>query len=119
MRKNYFFFSLPLILSALLSQSYSFINSMMIGEYLGSKAFAATAVTSLFLGFVNTFLTGYHQGTSIYFSILFGKNENGKMLFCFRENVFCLGYFYVIFREYRSILKKDISSIQRRLRRKT
>ncbi len=86
MQKNYFFFALPLIFSALLSQSYGFINSMMIGEYLGSTAFAATAVTTLFLTFVNTFLTGYHQGSSIYFSVLFGKNENGKMLNAIKSN---------------------------------
>ena len=86
MRKNYFSFALPLIFSALLSQSYGFINSMMIGEYLGSTAFAATAVTTLFLTFVNTFLTGYHQGSSIYFSVLFGKNENGKMLNAIKSN---------------------------------
>ena len=47
MRKKYLLFAIPLILSALLSQSYNFVNSMMIGKFIGSEAFAATAVIKL------------------------------------------------------------------------
>lgn len=80
MRKKYLLFAIPLILSALLSQSYSFINSMMIGKLLGSEAFAATAVTAQLIDFLSSIFWGYLAGIGIYASVLFGRNEYQKML---------------------------------------
>lgn len=80
LRKNYLLFALPLILSSLLSQSYTVINSMMIGKFLGSEAFAATAVTSQLIDFLNSIFFGYLTGIGIYVSVLFGKGAYEKML---------------------------------------
>ena len=60
MRKKYLLFAIPLILSALLSQSYNFVNSMMIGKFIGSEAFAATAVTAELINLLD--------GHSIYYA---------------------------------------------------
>lgn len=78
-QKNYLFFAVPLILSAVLSQSYNLINSMMIGKFLGSDAFAATAVTAQLLELINSIFFGYLTGIGIYVSVLYGKNEFEKM----------------------------------------
>lgn len=86
MRKKYFWFAVPLILSALLSQSYNLINSFMIGKFIGSDAFAATAVTAQLLEFINSVFFGYLTGIGIYVSILFGKNEYQKMLNVIKTN---------------------------------
>ena len=80
MRKKFFLFALPLILSALLSQSYSFVNSMMIGKFIGIDAFAATAVTADLIQLLNSIFFGYLSGVGIYSSVLFGKNDYEKML---------------------------------------
>ena len=80
MRKKYLLFAIPLILSSLLLQSYNFVNSMMIGKYLGSEAFAATAVTAELIEFLNSIFFGYLTGIGIYVSVLFGKSEYDKML---------------------------------------
>lgn len=79
-RKNYLLFAIPLILSALLSQSYSFVNSMMIGEFIGSEAFSATAVTAELVELLNSIFFGYLTGIGIYVSVLFGKGDYEKML---------------------------------------
>ena len=79
-RKKYLLFAIPLILSALLSQSYSVINSMMVGKFIGSEAFAATAVTQQFTELVNSLFFGYLTGIGIYVSVLFGKGDYAKML---------------------------------------
>lgn len=78
-QKKYVLFAVPLILSALLSQSYNFINSMMIGKLLGSEAFAASAVTAQLVDFLGSMFWGYLAGVGIYASVLFGRNENEKM----------------------------------------
>ena len=80
MRKNYLLFAIPLILSALLSQSYSFINSMLIGKFIGSDAFAATASTAQLVDFINSIFWGYLTGVGIYISVLFGRNDYKRML---------------------------------------
>ena len=86
MRKNYLLFAIPLILSALLSQSYSFVNSMMIGNFIGSEAFAATAVTAELIELLNSVFFGYLTGIGIYVSVLYGKSEYEKMLNVIKVN---------------------------------
>ncbi len=80
MRKKYFLFAVPLILSTLLARSYNIINSMMIGEFIGSEAFAATAVTAQLIEFIDSIFYGYLTGVGIYVSVLFGKSEYKRML---------------------------------------
>lgn len=95
MRKKYFLFAVPLILSALLSQSYNFINSMMIGNFLGSEAFAATAVTAQLIEFINSIFFGYLTGVGIYVSVLFGKNEPERMYNVIKLNFFITSLFAI------------------------
>lgn len=87
MRRNYFFYALPLILSALLAQSYGFINSIMIGKFIGSTAFAATAVSSQFTTAIESVFWGYLTGIGIYISVLFGQNERKRMLGIIKFNL--------------------------------
>ncbi len=86
MRKKYLLFAIPLILSSLLSQSYGIVNSMMIGNFVGSHAFAATATTSQLLDFIDAIFWGYLTGVAIYVSHLFGKDEHQKMLNVIKVN---------------------------------
>ena len=79
MRKKYFLFAVPLILSTLLSRSYGVLNGMMIGEFIDSEAFAATAATERFIDFIASAFYGYLTGVGIYVSVLFGKSEYEKM----------------------------------------
>ena len=79
-RKKYLLFAIPCILAGLLSQSYSIVNSMMIGKFIGSEAFAATAVTAQLLDFINSVFYGYLTGIGIYVSVLFGKGDYEKMV---------------------------------------
>ena len=95
MRKKYLLFAIPLILSSLLSQSYSFVNSMMIGKFIGSEAFAATAVTAELIELLNSIFFGYLTGIGIYVSVLFGKNEYEKMLNAIKVN-FAISLFFAI-----------------------
>lgn len=84
--KKYLLFAIPLILSGLLSQSYSVINSMMISKFIGSEAFAATAVTAQLISFINSIFIGYLTGIGIYVSVLWGKGDHQKMLNVIKVN---------------------------------
>ncbi|MBE6760847.1 MAG: MATE family efflux transporter [Ruminococcaceae bacterium] len=95
MRKKYLLFAIPLILSAMLSQSYTFVNSMLIGRFLGSEAFAAMAVTAELIEFFNSIFFGYLTGVGIYVSVLFGRNEKEKLLNVIKMNFFITTVFAV------------------------
>ena len=97
MRKKYLMFAIPLILSALLSQSYHFINSIMIGKFVGSEAFAATAATAQLIEFIDSIFYGYLTGVGIYVSVLFGKNEYKRMLNVIKLNFLISSAVAIIF----------------------
>ncbi len=86
MKKNYLLYAIPLILSAIMTQSYNLVNSMMIGKFIGSEAFAATAVTAQFIQAIEAVFWGYLTGIGIYVSVLFGKNEYQKMFSIIKVN---------------------------------
>ncbi len=111
MRKKYLLFAIPLILSALLSQSYNFINSMMIGKFIGSEAFAATAVTAELIEFLNSIFFGYLTGVGIYVSVLFGKSEYEKMLNTIKVNFLISSVFAIIISIGCSVFCKQIFDI--------
>lgn len=86
MRKKYLIYAIPLILSSLLTQSYQLINSMMIGKFIGSHAFAATSSTGPFIEFIDSLFWGYLTGVSIYVAKLFGKGDYKRMLNVIKMN---------------------------------
>lgn len=86
MRKKYLMYAIPLILSSLLTQSYQLINSMMIGKFIGSHAFAATSSTGPLIELIDSLFWGYLTGVSIYAAILFGKGDCKKLLNVIKMN---------------------------------
>ena len=111
MRKKYLLFAIPLILSALLIQSYNFVNSMMIGKFIGSDAFAATAVTTELIELLNSIFFGYLTGIGIYVSVLFGKNEYEKMLNVIKVNFLFSSVFAIFISLVCNIFCKQIFDI--------
>lgn len=111
MRKKYLLFAIPLILSALLSQSYNFVNSMMIGKFIGSEAFAATAVTAELIELLNSIFFGYLTGIGIYVSVLFGRSEYDKMLNVIKINFLFATVFAIIISLVCNIFCKQIFAV--------
>ena len=48
-RRNFFIFAFPLILTALFSQAYSIINTIMAGKLIGDNAISAIGSTAPFV----------------------------------------------------------------------
>lgn len=108
MRKKYLYFSIPLIASALLSQSYSFINSVMVGKFLGSQAFASVAVTASFVQMIESAFWGYLAGVCVYISLLFGKNEMQKLARVVKANFIFTSVLAVLIGLLCNIFHKEI-----------
>ena len=78
-RRNFFAFALPLILTAFLSQAHTIIDTIMAGMLIGDSAISATGSTAPFVTLISSMCWGYGTGFSIYATILFGKGDYRKM----------------------------------------
>ena len=94
-RKNFFVYALPLVLTTLLSQAYSFINSAMAGYLIGDDAFAAIGCISPFSTFISSMYWGYGTGFCVYVAILFGRGDYPKMLNVIKANLLISSLFII------------------------
>lgn len=66
---------LPLILGNILQQFYNTIDSMIVGRYVGSTAFAAVGVAGSVMNLFLFMLSGGCSGISVVFAELFGQQQ--------------------------------------------
>ncbi|HHU06688.1 MAG TPA: MATE family efflux transporter [Clostridiales bacterium] len=72
-------FSLPLILGNVFQQLYNMMDSIIVGNYVGSDALAAVGASSTLTMLFVALATGGSIGASIVISQLFGAREYGRM----------------------------------------
>ena len=106
-RRNFFRFALPLILTAFLSQAHTIIDTIMAGVLIGDSAISATGSTAPFVTLISSMCWGYGTGFSIYATILFGKGDYNKMYNVVKLNfilstaaVFLISVLCIIFHEF-------------------
>lgn len=79
-------FSLPLILSGLLQQLYSWADAFIVGNAQGEAALAAIGATTSLFSLFTMLVTGFSSGVSILSAQLYGRGEHDaqrKILFSF------------------------------------
>ena len=67
-------FSLPLVLSAFFQQLYSFVDSIIVGRFIGTDALAAVNLT----GSINWVIMGITMGSALGFCIPFAQSVGAK-----------------------------------------
>lgn len=77
--KSLLLFSLPMILGNLLQQLYNVVDTLIVGQYLGSKALAAVGSSFTLMTFLNSIILGLCMGSGVLFSMLYGAKEIKKM----------------------------------------
>lgn len=69
-------FSIPVLMGNLFQQFYNMVDTIIVGQYLGSKALAAVGSTGCIMFLVLGFANGIAQGFGVMASHAFGaKNE--------------------------------------------
>lgn len=79
-------FSVPLILSGLLQQLYSWADAFIVGNAQGEAALAAIGATTSLFSLFTMLVTGFTSGVSILSAQVYGKGDRGaqkKILFSF------------------------------------
>lgn len=73
--KRMIFFALPLLLGNLFQQLYNTVDSLIVGNYLGSSALAAVSSSGSLIFMLIGFLTGISSGAGVVVSRYFGAED--------------------------------------------
>ncbi len=73
--KTFLLFAIPAVLAGLLSQAYSLIDSIIIGQFLGTNGLAAIGCTAGFISMLDSVFWGFGTGCGIYVAMLFGSGR--------------------------------------------
>ena len=73
--KNFILFAIPMVLSGMLSQAQSTINTVVAGQYLGDGGLAAIGASSPLITFISAVCWGAGNGFSVHFANLFGAKR--------------------------------------------
>ncbi|MBQ7786490.1 MAG: MATE family efflux transporter [Clostridia bacterium] len=79
-------FSIPLVLSGLLQQLYSWADAFIVGNAYGETALAAIGATTSLFNLFNILITGFSSGVSILCAQVYGEGERSalkRVLFSF------------------------------------
>lgn len=88
--KNFLLFSVPAILSAILSQSYSVINTAVVGKALGDLGLAAIGATTSLVTVISSVIWGLITGIAVYISSLFGAGKYRQMANAIKTNIWLI-----------------------------
>ncbi|WP_317367220.1 MATE family efflux transporter [uncultured Tyzzerella sp.] len=73
--KGMFFFTLPILLGNLFQQLYNTVDSLIVGNFLGSSALAAVSSSGSLIFMLIGFLSGISAGAGVIVSRFFGAND--------------------------------------------
>lgn len=72
-------FALPLILGNLLQQLYNLADTWVVGRFIGEGALAAVGSSYTLMTFLTSILLGLCMGSSVYFSIQYGRQDPERL----------------------------------------
>ena len=73
--KLIFFFTMPLIAGNIFQQLYAFVDTLIVGRFLGVNALAAVGCTGALMFLMLGFVIGFSTGLSIYTGQRFGARD--------------------------------------------
>ena len=77
--KKILLFSIPLILGNLFQQLYNTVDSIIVGNYLGSHALAAVGSAGSFINLLIGFCVGTSAGAGVVISQAFGAEDKERV----------------------------------------
>ena len=70
-----FFFALPLVAGNMMQQLYAFVDTLIVGRFLGVNALAAVGCTGSLMFLTLGFIMGFCTGVTIYTGQRFGAGD--------------------------------------------
>lgn len=88
--KSFFLFSIPLILSDILSRAFQIIDTSIASLFLGAKGLAALGSTGSSYGIAVALIVGFMAGVSVHLGTLYGARDYKKFKMVFNSNFLVL-----------------------------
>lgn len=95
--KKLFVFTIPLVLSGILQQLFSWVDAFIVGNVVGENALSAIGITSVVHTLFITLLIGFTSGLSIQFAQLYGANKISEMKKSMEEYILVLLIVFTLF----------------------
>lgn len=89
--KNFLIFSVPIIISSVLSSAFGIINTSIAGLFLGAKGLAATSASSGYFQMIYSIFFGFAYGMAVYMGNLFGAKEYRRL-----KNIMLTSFYLLI-----------------------
>ncbi len=96
MRKNFLLFSLPLVLTIFMTNTYQIVNTIMSGHLLGEQSISAIGATAPLISFISSICWGYGTGFSIYVAMLIGRDDYKRMVNVIKVNMLLSSSFIIL-----------------------
>lgn len=77
--KRMLFFALPVLLGNLFQQLYNTVDSLIVGNFLGSRALAAVTSSGSLIFMLVGFLNGISSGAGVVVASFFGAGDRGNL----------------------------------------
>lgn len=77
--KTFLLFAIPLMLSGLLSQAYSIVDTMIAGHFLGDAGLSAIGATADLINLASSTFWGINAGLGMLTASLFGAKDFVRM----------------------------------------
>ena len=77
--RNMLLFALPLMCGNLLQQMYNIADTWVVGRFIGEGALAAVGSSYTLMTFLTSILLGLCMGSSVYFSIQYGRQDPDRL----------------------------------------
>ena len=87
--RSLLFFSLPLLLSNLLQQLYSVVDSVLLGRLVGANALAAVGAATPVVMLLLSVVAGFSAGAAIVTAQYFGAKQEDNIQLCVRSTHCC------------------------------
>lgn len=95
--KLLFKFSIPVLISGLIQQLYSIIDSIFIGKFAGTNALAGVTASSFLIFLIFGFLFGISSGCAIILARKFGAKSKPGMKLCVASSLHILLLISIVF----------------------
>ena len=88
--KTILMFSIPILFGNLLLQAYNLVDSIVVGKFIGTDAFAATSASNTLINLFIAVIIGVGSGASIIMSQFFGRKNFEKLKESFSTSIIAL-----------------------------
>ena len=94
--KQIIFFSVPMLIGSLFQQTYSMVDAIIVGRFIGGSSLAAVGISITAFFFLTSILIGLTTGASVLISQFYGAEKFDELQLTLSTSIIFLAVFSVV-----------------------